>query len=104
MLSIVSFSQNNNTLLWKISGNGLQKPSYLYGTIHLLCADDAVLSVNMKKAISNCDEVYFEVDLDNMLGMLLAMNKMKMKGDTTLHDLLRDNDYKKVKDYFQIKA
>lgn len=24
-----------NTLLWRISGNGLEKPSYLFGTIHL---------------------------------------------------------------------
>ncbi len=106
MLSIVSFSQNadNNTLLWKISGNGLQKPSFLFGTIHMLCADDAKLSINMKKAISSCDEVYFEVDLDNMMEMLLVMNKMKMKGDTTLHDLLSDADYKKVKKYFETKG
>jgi uncharacterized protein YbaP (TraB family) len=39
LLSITAFSQNNNnTLLWKISGNGLEKPSYLFGTIHMLCA------------------------------------------------------------------
>ena len=39
-------------LLWKISGNGLKNPSYLFGTIHMLCADDAVLSDSLKKAIS----------------------------------------------------
>jgi uncharacterized protein YbaP (TraB family)/HEAT repeat protein len=35
--SSVSFSQQAwpNTLLWRISGNGLSKPSYLYGTMHL---------------------------------------------------------------------
>jgi uncharacterized protein YbaP (TraB family) len=89
------------TLLWKISGNGLTKPSYLFGTIHMLCADDAVLSANMKKAISECDEVYFEVDLDNMIEMLLAANKMTMKGDTTLSQLVSDEDYNKVKTYFE---
>lgn len=40
----------NNTLLWKISGKDIQKPSYLFGTIHMLCAEDAVLSNNMKKS------------------------------------------------------
>ena len=106
LLSIAALAQNadNNTLLWKISGNGLQKSSFLFGTIHMLCADDAILSLNMKKAISSCDEVYFEVDLDNMMEMLLVMNKMKMKGDTTLHDLLSDADYKKVKKYFESKG
>ena len=95
---------NEKTLLWKISGNGLEKSSYLFGTIHMLCADDAVLSDNMKKAISNCDEVYFEVDLDNLFEMFGAINQMKMKGDTTLHDLLSEEDYNKVKDYFESKG
>src|ERR1700754_626146 len=76
-----------NTLLWKISGNGLTKPSYLFGTIHLLCADDAVLSDNMKNVIRNADEVYFEVDMDNLVDMFGAIGKMKMKGDTSLRDL-----------------
>jgi uncharacterized protein len=46
LLSVTAFSQKNNsenTLLWKISGNGLKKPSYLFGTIHMLCEDDAVI-------------------------------------------------------------
>lgn len=89
-----------NTLLWRISGNGLEKASYLFGTIHMLCADDAVLSPNMKKAIRNADEVYLEVDMDNFIEMLGVMSKMKMTGDTTLRDLLSSEDYELVKDYF----
>jgi uncharacterized protein len=107
LLSLSAFGQNEipvKTLLWKISGKGLEKPSYLFGTIHMLCEDDAQLSDNMKKAIEECDEVYFEVDLDNILEMLFAMDKMKMKGDTTLQHLLNDADYKKVKDYFESKT
>ena len=102
LVTLTSLAQGDkeNTLLWKISGNGLEKPSYLFGTIHMICADDAGLSANMKKAISNCDEVYFEVDMDNMFEMIGAMKKMKMMGDTTLKDLLSEADYKKVKDYF----
>jgi uncharacterized protein YbaP (TraB family) len=35
--SSISFSQQTwpNTLLWRISGHGLSKPSYLFGTLHL---------------------------------------------------------------------
>ncbi|HMK25356.1 MAG TPA: TraB/GumN family protein, partial [Chitinophagaceae bacterium] len=104
LLTISAYAQHtdeNNTLLWKISGNGLEKPSYLFGTIHMLCADDAVLSDNMKKAISSCDQVYFEVDMDNLFEMIGAIGKMKMNGDTTLQDLLSKDDYKKVKSYFE---
>jgi len=95
---------DNNTLLWKVSGNGLGKASYLYGTIHMLCADDATLSDQMRHIIRKTDEVYFEVDLDNLFEMLGVMTKMKMNGDTTLQDLLSKEDYEKVKDYFESKG
>lgn len=95
---------DNNTLLWRISGNGLTKPSYLYGTIHMLCADDAMLSNNMRNIIHKADEVYFEVDLDNLFEMFSVMSKMKMKGDTTLKDLLSEADYEKVREYFESKS
>jgi len=36
-----------NSLLWEISGNKLEKPSYLYGTIHLIC--DSSLNENVQK-------------------------------------------------------
>ncbi len=105
LLGITAFSQKNsnaeNTLLWKISGNGLKKPSYLYGTIHMLCEEDAILSDSLKNVIKNVKEVYFEVDLDNMFEMLGVLSKMKMQGDTTLQDLLSHTDYEKVKDYFE---
>lgn len=96
-------SSVQKSLLWKISGNGLEKPSYLFGTIHMLCEDDALLSPNMKSAIRNTDEVYLELDLDNMLEMLGAMSKLKMTGDTTLRDILSEKDYNKVKEYFESK-
>src|SRR5215510_11523891 len=92
------------SLLWKISGNGLTKPSYLFGTIHMLCADDATLSDQMKAIIAKIDNVYFEVDIDNLMEMLGAISKMKMTGDTTLQDLLSKEDYEKVKDYFENHA
>ena len=34
-LSCYSFAQNEKTLFWEISGNGLTKKSYLYGTMHV---------------------------------------------------------------------
>lgn len=107
IMAISALAQKNNTentLLWKISGNGLSAPSYLFGTIHMLCKDDALLSDSLKNIIKNVKEVYFEVDLDNMFEMLGVMSKMKMKGDTTLQDLLTEADYEKVKNYFETRG
>ncbi len=92
---------NNNTLLWKISGNGLQTPSYLYGTIHMICGSDAGLSDSLINAIAKCDEVYLEIDLDNIFEMLGAIKSLQMTGDTTLEDLYTADEYEKVKTYFE---
>ncbi len=107
IMAITALAQKNhtdNTLLWKISGNGLPRPSYLFGTIHMLCKDDAILSDSLKRIIRNVKEVYFEVDLDNIIEMLGVLGKMKMNGDTTLQDLLSEADYDKVKNYFESKS
>jgi hypothetical protein len=42
--------------------------------------------------------------MDNMFEMMGAMTKMKMRGDTTLADLLTAEEYKKVKAYFSEKS
>jgi uncharacterized protein len=107
LLTLTSFAQKNkleNTLLWKISGNGLEKPSYLFGTIHMLCKEDAFLSTKLVEAIEKSDRVYLELDMDNLFEMLGVMTKMKMKNDTTLADLLTPEEYKMAKDYFKAKG
>ena len=97
---LTASSQSTNTLLWRISGNNLSKPSYLFGTIHLVCANDIELSETLKSAIKETDKVYLELDMDNLFEMMQAVQKMKMRNDTTLSDLLSDSDYKKVKAFF----
>jgi uncharacterized protein len=104
---ITAFSQQNTsdkTLLWRITGKNLSKPSYLFGTIHLLCATDIELSPNLKKAIEETDRVYLELDMDNLFEMMQAVQKMKMRNDTTLSDLLSKEDYEKVKNFFSKKG
>ncbi|MCR6720750.1 MAG: TraB/GumN family protein [Chitinophagaceae bacterium] len=111
MMSLISFAgcfgqesevqQGDNTLLWKVTGNGLTRPSYLFGTIHMICKEDAGLSANLQKIIRDADEVYFEVDLDNLLEMVGMVSKFKMRGDTTLKDLLTEAEYNRVKAHFE---
>ena len=92
------------SLLWEVSGNGLTKPSYIYGTIHMICKDDAALGDSLIAAIERSDRVYFEVDMDNMIEIFTAFKDFKMRGDTTLADLLSKEDYEKVKEYMESKS
>ena len=93
-------AKDNKTLLWGITGNGLQKPVYVYGTMHLLCAKDALLSSNLKQVISDADEIYFEIDMDDFGELLTGFKQGKMKNDTTLADLYSSDEYQRVKDFF----
>ena len=97
---VFSQSATPHTLLWRISGKGIAKPSYLFGTMHILCAEDAVLSDSLKAAIAGCEELYFEINLSDMSGMLNAMKYMRMNDSKKLSDLLKPEEYTRVKDYF----
>jgi hypothetical protein len=94
-------SSTTNTLLWRISGKNIINPSYIFGTMHLLCADDIQLSDSLVHAIEKADNVYLELDMDNLFEMMSAMSKMRMRNDTTLADLLTKEEYEKVKSYFK---
>ena len=86
------------SLLWEISGNGLAAPSYFFGTMHMLCKEDAYLSENLLQAISNSVRVYLEVDMDDMSQIFSAIPLMMMQNDTTLKDLLTEEEYELLSD------
>ncbi len=48
-------SQDQNSVLWKISGNGLTKASYLYGIINFLPKDKYVVSEQVIRLMGQCD-------------------------------------------------
>jgi uncharacterized protein YbaP (TraB family) len=50
------------SILWEISGNGLQKPSYLFGSMHISNKEVFHLSDSFYLAIKGCDVVALEVD------------------------------------------
>ncbi|HEU4497302.1 MAG TPA: TraB/GumN family protein, partial [Flavobacterium sp.] len=54
-----------NSLLWEVSGNGLSKPSYLYGTVHMICASDYFLSEKAKKAFDSANKLVLEINLSD---------------------------------------
>src|SRR6478609_10200220 len=90
-----------NTLLWEISGKGISQPSYLFGTMHLVCADDAKMSDSLKVAVDNSNAIFLEINMDDMSQMLGALKYIRMNGNKRLKDLLSASDYEKVKTYFE---
>lgn len=53
---------SKKSLLWKVSRNGL-RPSYLLGTMHLVCEEDFHIKPKVIAALKKCDYYFMEVDL-----------------------------------------
>ncbi|WP_428230924.1 TraB/GumN family protein [Flavobacterium sp.] len=57
--------KKENSLLWEVSGNGLSKPSYVYGTIHGICPTDYFMAEKTKNAFQKSDKLILEINLSD---------------------------------------
>jgi len=76
LFSVALFAQEN-TLLWKISGNGLTKDSYLFGTLHMACAEDFKMEDKVKEVAQKAEAIAFEIDMANPENMTKVQEFMK---------------------------
>ena len=86
------------SLLWQISGNGLARPSYLFGTYHILrdsyLQGDSLTRVRFEEAEGVVVEMVFDTTERAKIGQFGAMP------DNNLIHLMNANDYKLVADEF----
>lgn len=95
---LTAYSQQlEKSLLWEISGNKLEKPSYLFGTIHITC--DATLQPKVLKALDATDRLYLELDMDDPALQSQMMMGMMMKDGKTLSSLISEEDFKLLDEY-----
>ena len=82
-----SAQKNNwpNTLLWKISGNGLTKPSYLFGTMHLQDKRIFNLGDSFYHHFERAEGFAIEVDFREYMDSLLTKG-FQMAEDKNLRD------------------
>ena len=65
------------SLLWEITGNGLAKPSYLFGTMHVSSKLAFHLSDSFYYAIKNVDAVALELNPDVWQGQMVRLDQLK---------------------------
>ncbi len=85
------------TLLWRITGSGLVRPAYLYGTVHSK-AERAYLHTDLvEQYMDSVGTVAGELDLEAAKKQgLLLMTAMMMPDGMRLEDLYRKKDWKVV--------
>lgn len=96
-------AQLEKSLLWEISGNGLDKPSYLYGTMHVgdkrahEFTDSTMIAFKSAKAYAG-ELNMAEVD------QLSLLNMMKLADGQKLHTLFTDEEWQSIVSYCQSKV
>lgn len=99
---VVTQAEAQTGLLWEISGNGLEEPSFVFGTMHVIPGDSFFIPEGMGQSIAKASLLVLEVDPDIDMGQIMGqMGSMMMKGDTSLDDFLTEEEYEEVEAYME---
>lgn len=95
MLLVAVFMSANAQLLYKISGKGLAKPSYIVGTYHLAPVAFVDSIPGLRDAMAQTEQVCGELDMKQMTDqaeMQKMMQAMMLPEGTTLKTLLSEDE------------
>jgi uncharacterized protein YbaP (TraB family) len=95
-------TNKENSLLWEVTGNGLKKTSYLFGTYHFLSNGFVDTIPAIKTAYAASDAVAGELVIDSSIQQ--AMMEASLLGGTTLQKILPDTLYAKTAKWFKEEA
>ncbi|HCN48928.1 MAG TPA: TraB/GumN family protein [Chryseobacterium sp.] len=87
-------TENKNSLLWEVSGNGLSKPSYIAGTFHILCSKDFEIKPKVLKALEKSDNFVMEINYTDPNEMA-SLQKM-YQTDHKISDQLSPDEAKEL--------
>jgi uncharacterized protein YbaP (TraB family) len=83
--------------LFKITGNGLRKPSYVFGTLHLVGKRNYELPSKVMTSAKEAAIIYTEVEVNSInIEADQANQNMMSAHDSTLDKILSEHDYKKL--------
>lgn len=94
-------TSKNGGLLFEVSGNGLEKPSYLHGTFHLLCKDELKLSSTLRESMEATEKLAFEIDMDDPQLMQKMQGGMMLTNGKTLQNYVTEEEYTALESHFQ---
>jgi len=89
-----------NALLWQVSGKGLSSPSYVYGTIHIICKEDFPSSGTLTEKFREAKNIYPELDMDDP-NMMMKMASLSMMKGQSMKDLMSPADYTYLSAYMK---
>jgi uncharacterized protein len=98
---LLSFTFVYSQLCWEISGNGLKKSSYLFGTHHLIEKEKIPAFDQYRKLIKKVDAVVGELDMSNMLSMQMKIAQAAIMKDQSLTDFISKETFDEIAPIFK---
>lgn len=95
-LSATISAQQKSSLLWEISGNGLEQPSYLYGTMHVSKKIAFHLGDTFFHALENADMVCLESNPGEWLNEMYNSDDLMMRSRIAGRNYQSGNFYEKL--------
>ena len=100
--AVVKAQTDTNALLWEISGNGLEQPSYIFGILKFIPADKYYFPANAEAALKKCQVVATETGLDHH--SMHEMNKAAhLEHHQSIDEFIGEDYYEKLKSIFTDK-
>ena len=93
LIFVVSLQFADAQLLWKVTANGVGKPSYLLGTHYLVPMVYLDSVKGLSKAFNECDAVVSEVIANNIDASQVLRKIAFIQGGQTMKDLISEENY-----------
>lgn len=89
------FTISAQSIFWEVSGKGIKKPIYIFGTHHLHNYDFIDSNPVIMEKFQKSDLVIGEIKVGNMMdfSLLMKMGTAMMMTDNSLKDLLTEQEY-----------
>lgn len=101
-LAISFIGTANAQLLYRVSGNGLDEPSYIVGTYHLAPASFVDEIKGAKEALATVEQVYGEVDAKDMgKAQQLMVEAMMLPDGKHISDLFTEDELGRINAYMR---
>lgn len=98
--SLFAQQKEDNSLLWEITGKDLKAPSYLFGTIHMICKEDFFMPDVVKQKFASASSIFLELDMDDP-AMQIDMLRLAMLPQGESLKKLFGADYNLVDSFFK---
>jgi uncharacterized protein len=99
-IALVSGSDFKEGLLWKVTGIGLEHPSYIFGTLHIICPEEFTVFPGTVEMLDQSEQLVLELDLSDPSLLLGIQMGMFMKDNTELGNIVTEEEMELLSSFF----